>query len=982
MPRQDHRVALRTMTRHRLFFAFFILILALLSAAEIRAQGVNFGIPPMWNFPKKTYRAGTQNWDAAQDSRGVLYWANNNGLLRYDGTNWSCLPVANHTIVRSVVIDAATDRIFVGAQSEMGYFSLDKNGCLAYHSLVGLLPESQRTFEDVWDIAFAGDDVFFRTNRVVFQYSNGRIRTHEPGGELTALFATNRGLVLQQDFSRLLVFQNGVFEPFFQVFEIQSALTGALPWQGDTLLLTSLKNGVFYISGDYAGRWTTLHDALLREKRIYASTALPNGQLALGTSLDGLIVLDRQRRVFRHLTKKSGLQNNNILNTFSDRSGNLWLGLDNGIDCVMLNSPFTSVIPDGELQGTGYTAAVFQNRLYLGVSNGVYTAPWQSFYDPENEPFFQKVSGSDGQVWSLITPGNELLMGHHEGAFRLEGQQAGRLSAGPGAWTFVPLSAGYLLGGAYDGLSLYRKSGQNWVYDQKLPGLDESCRIMVKDADGAVWVSHPYRGVYRVDWSPGRKNEIAVKFFNARNGLPSDLNNYVFQIAGKAVFATEKGVYRYDQTTGAFIPDQDFNRMLGTSNRVQYLREDARGNIWYVTAQEVGLLLIDDFGLKKTVRKKIFPELTGKLVGGFEFIYPVDESNVFFGAEQGFIHYNAAAGPGADTMLQVVFSAISASGTRDSMLYGGVWPSASPDAAPVLEAGWNNLRFAFSATDFVNPALIQYRMQLVGLERGWSEWSAETTRDYTNLGPGKYVFQVQARRKNGPESAILTFSFRIRPPWYASLTARVLYALALAGLFGWFLFRQRKKFESEKAQLTVTHRQKEAQHLREVEQSKAALTEIQHEKLEAEIRFKNQELASVTMHLVQKGEILLTIQEALNQILEKSTHPAVKKEIQQLLNLLNFDVKLDEDWEQFAFRFDQVHVDFLKHLRERFPQLSTNDHKLCAFLRMNLITKEIAPLLNISVRGVEASRYRLRKKLGLPNDANLTDFMMDISKLA
>ncbi len=714
------------MTRHRFSKRIFFWILALFCGPGLAAQGVNFGIPPMWNFPKKSYQAGTQNWDAAQDSRGIMYWANNNGLLRYDGTNWSCLPVANHTIVRSVAIDAK-GRIFTGAQSEMGYFQSEKNGCLAYHSLVELLPAGQRTFEDVWDIAFAGDEVFFRTNRVVFQYVNGRIATHEPGGELSALFATPRGLVLQQNLNQLLIFRNGRFEPYLEVPELKSAFTGAMPWTGDTLLFSSLKNGLFYLSGDHAGRWATPHDALLQEKRIYTATALPKGQIALGTSLDGLIVMDRQRRVFRHLTKKSGLQNNNILNTFCDRSGNVWLGLDNGIDCVVLNSPFNSVIPDGELQGTGYTAAVFQNQLYLGVSNGVYAAPWKSFYNPQQEPFFQKIGATDGQVWSLNSLGDELLMGHHEGAFRISGQSARRISAEPGAWTFVQLSDDYLLGGAYNGLLLYRKTAQGWVFDQKLEGLDESCRIMVRDEDGALWVSHPYRGLYRVSWSPERKSEITVQFYDSTKGLPSDLNNYVFQIAGKAVFATEKGVYRYDRARDAFVPDEDFKRMLGDTQRIQYLREDAKGNIWYVTAGEVGILLIDDFGLKKEVRKKVFPELAGKLVGGFEFIYPADEQNVFFGAEQGFIHYNAAAGPGSDTLLQVVFSTISAGGTRDSLLYGGLWPAAPDEEFPVLQAGWNNLRFDFSATDYTNPALLQYRVQLMGYERSWSDWTSETT---------------------------------------------------------------------------------------------------------------------------------------------------------------------------------------------------------------------------------------------------------------
>jgi DNA-binding CsgD family transcriptional regulator len=190
--------------------------------------------------------------------------------------------------------------------------------------------------------------------------------------------------------------------------------------------------------------------------------------------------------------------------------------------------------------------------------------------------------------------------------------------------------------------------------------------------------------------------------------------------------------------------------------------------------------------------------------------------------------------------------------------------------------------------------------------------------------------------------------------------------------------RQRRKFEHEKERLTERHLQITAEQQREVEQSKAALTAIQNDKLEDEIRFKNQELAAATMHLVQKGEILLTVKDNLNQILEQSTNPTVKKEIQQLLNLLNFDAKLDEDWEQFAFHFDQVHVDFLKRLREHYPQLSINDYKLCAYLRMNLTTKEIAPLLNISVRGVEASRYRLRRKLELSNDVNLTDLILGL----
>ena len=962
---------------------FFLLIVLFFSGLDLKAQGINLGIPPTWNFPNKVYHAGTQNWDAAQDIRGVMYFANNVGLLQYDGNNWSCLPVTNHTIVRSVAI-ADDNRIYVGAQSEFGYYFPDSDGFLRYHSLVSLLPEAMRHFEDVWDICFWKGDVFFRTNQMVFQYSGDKVKVHQPASEFTAMYLTGNGILLQANFTSLLIFKNEVFEPYIDYPAITSAITGVIPWKSDTLLLSTLKNGIFYIHNNTPGKWTTLYDPLLKEKRVYTACILPGYQLAIGTSLDGLLVLDDHRRIYRHLTKKTGLQNNNILCTFADRGGNIWLGLDNGIDCVILDAPFSSIIPDRELLSTGYTAAVFDDYLYMGVSDGIYVAPWQSYYDPEKGPFIQKIQATDGQAWGLKTIGNQLLLGHHEGAFQLNGTTARRFSSIPGSWTFLELSADYLLGGNYNGLTLYRKSADGWVLDQKLPGLNESCRIMVRDSDGIIWVSHPYRGVYRIEWQPEQKEKLKVQFLDSRQGLPSNLNNYVYEIAGKAVFATNKGVYRYDKVTGKFIPDQDFIKNLGADRRVKYLKEDARGNIWYVVENEVGMLMVNDLGLRKEARKKVFSELDNKLVGGFEFIYPYDDNNVIFGAEQGFIHYNAAASSSQDS-LQVILTKVTATGFKDSLIFGG-WHldngkaglRQADELAPVLERRLNNLQFIFSAPDYKDPGSLQYRTQLKGLTEKWSEWSAETKQNYTNLGAGNYTFMVQARSKDGRESAIVTYSFRIQPPWYGSTLAFIIYFLLLAGLIAGSLLGQKRKFEKEKDLLKEQHEAVKAQHIRQVEQTKAALIQIQNEKLEAEISFKNKELASATLHLVQKGEILVTIQEALNQILAKSKNPEVKKETQHLINLLNFDATLDDGWEQFAHHFDLVHVDFLKRLREKYPQLSANDEKLSAYLRMNLSTKETAQLMNISVRGVEASRYRLRKKLHLSNEANLVEFMMKV----
>ncbi|HZV68837.1 MAG TPA: triple tyrosine motif-containing protein [Saprospiraceae bacterium] len=972
-------------THQKDFVEILLILLALVLLPSVsNSQSVNIGVPPIWNYSRKIYKAGTQNWDAAQDRSRQIYFANNDGLLRFDGNEWTIFPVSNHTIVRSVAIDQ-DNRIYTGAQSEIGYFYPGANGVLTYHSLIGLLPPDHRTFEDVWDIVFYEKRVFFRTNRSVFEYNGEQIKIHEIPGDIASLAYTSLGLLLQKGIHEILIFEDGAFRPYRNIHGLESAITGTIPWTNDTILFSSLKNGMFYMTDQDAGRWNTAHDDVLIEKRIYTSTRLSNGNIALGTSLDGLIVVDKQRRMYRHLNKKHGLQNNNILNAFCDHAGNLWLGLDNGIDCVVLDSKFTSIFPDGELHATGYSAAVFDHQLYLGVSNGAYIAPWQSYYDPEQGPFFQRVEHGEGQVWGFTKFEHELLMGHHEGAFQIRDNMATSLTTEPGTWLYVELNDHYMLAGTYTGLVLYKKEDDQWVYDRKINGIQESCRIMVKDADGSIWVSHPYRGLYQVVWNEENKYDPQIRFFDQSGGLPSNLNNYVFRIAGKAVFGTEKGVYAFDKIQNRFVPDSSFNNIMGAGHRVKAMKEDIKGNIWYAMDDEVGILMIDDHGVKKEVLKKILPELGGKLVGGFEFIYPIDEYNVLFGTEEGFVHYDAHADGTQNDSLYILLDDVRAGRNQDSVLFGGYFLPGNIigiSEPHELTSNLNSLSFSFSATDYKTPQLVQYRTKLEGLEDEWSPWSTDTDRDFTSLGAGTYTFHAQARIRDGIESNVVSYVFRIPPPWYLTTTAKVMYALCILGFFSGFIFRQRIKFESEKAKLTFTHQEKEAIAIREVEQSKAALSEIQHEKLEVEIKYKNQELALTTMHLVQKAEILLAVQEGLHQIREKSPDQSVKKEVQQLLNMVNFDVKLDEDWEHFAHHFDQVHVDFLKHLRERFPQLSTSDLKLCAYLRMNLSTKEIAPLLNISVRGVEGSRYRLRKKLDLSNDANLTEFILRLSPTA
>jgi DNA-binding CsgD family transcriptional regulator len=196
----------------------------------------------------------------------------------------------------------------------------------------------------------------------------------------------------------------------------------------------------------------------------------------------------------------------------------------------------------------------------------------------------------------------------------------------------------------------------------------------------------------------------------------------------------------------------------------------------------------------------------------------------------------------------------------------------------------------------------------------------------------------------------------------------------------YFLNRwQRNKYRLQKARHDED--QKKLQYLHQLEIDKAAneLIKLGNEKLEAEVDFKNSELATSAMHLVQKGELLSKVKAELNRLIKVLDNENAINELKKMIKVLSEDDKMDKDWDHFAQHFDKVHRDFVVVLKEKHPTITGNELKLSAYLRMNLSTKEIAQLMNISVRGIEISRYRLRKKLGISSEVNLFDYLISLA---
>lgn len=947
-----------------------LLYYIIIATLTVSGQNITGNIPFITNYPKEIYKAGTQTWDITQDFTGRIYFANNDGMLSYDGNVWQIHTLPNKTIVRSLAIDEGGN-IYVGGQDEFGRFEADSRGNLVFHSLKSVIPEAHRSFEDVWDIVLDGTRIFFRTTRCIYLIDGDRCSVYP--AEATFHFLGKSGSqVLAQDQRGLLIYADGEWKSLPGSGDFGKYIVSGLSALNKSLLVHTLKNGSFVLQGGTYRRWS--HETLdfFNKAWINSSSVLPNGRIALGTSQSGVVILQPDGTPLQWIRKQSGLQNNNILALFCDRTGSLWVGMNNGLDYIESSSPFSIIFPDGDLKDAGYAAGILGDEIFLGTNNGLYRAKWSTYTNPFRETMYEKVPNSSGQVWGLNKIGNQIFLGHHEGAFSIQNGNLQQLNSVPGAWKFVELPAfpGYMVSGNYDGVYLYHQVNGRWEFVKKLPGLNESSRIITPDEKGNLWVSHPYRGIYRLSF-PNDPQNTEVSFFDSGKGLPLDNFNSVYLVRNQIMAATARGVYQFNYEKEVFEPNITLNEYLGENSWVKLLKEDQNGNIWFVVGNETGLLSVEEKGLETEITRIDLPELSEKLVKGHEFIYPYDDHNVFFPSERGFIHYDPRHDQPSDSLFTCFINHVRMIASRDSVVFGGFEGNLDFERKESASFDYkqNAFKFSFTSTRYDQAAEIEFRYQLKGFEKEWNTWTTVNSKEYTNLSPGNYEFLVKARDQQGNQSQTARYQFVITPAWYASNTAQIIYVLAVILILAIMLWLPRKRFQRETDELrTIMSQQKEEQHQQ--------ISQLNSVRLNEEVRHKNQELATATMHLVQKNEILTKIRSELTKIKGVSGEADRVKKIGNLIRLIEYDLQIDKDWEQFAYHFDQVHRDFLKRLSEEFPQLTPTDHRLCAYLRMNLSSKEIAPLMNISVRGVETGRYRLRKKMDLDHDVNLNEFMM------
>lgn len=962
--------------RKALLFIVFTLLFAIncVKAADIK----NIGTPYVQNYTKAIYQAGNQNWSVTKDEHGIMYFGNSEGLLTFDGKYWQSYPMPNRLIVRSVAADGK-GKVYAGGFGEFGYWENNKSGSLTYHSLIGLIPKKYRPLnEEIWKIYIDNNQIIFQSFGTIFVYTNGRIDVVKAANPFLFLFRISKRYFVEQVNAGLFELKNKKLE-YIAGSNIlgNSGILSILPFPHNKYLIGTAHNGLFIYDGTRIYSWNSPANDFLKAYQLNNGAVIPGKYFVYGTILNGIVIIDTAGNVVQQINKSSGLQNNTVLSLYTDDEQNLWAGLDNGIDRIEVNSPLYFYFDKTGRFGTVYSSIIFNNKIYLGTNQGLFYSDWIT--DDSKKLFqsfdFKLIPGSQGQVWDLSLQDGRLLCGHNDGTFQVNGSAISKISSVNGGWTIKKLNDNLLIQGTYTGLVIYKKdSGGNWVFDHKIEGFGEPSRYVERDNKGQIWVSHAYKGIYKITLNPDLKKATSVKYYDERSGLPGSYNINVFDLDNHIVFTSDAGFYTYDDISDRFYKYQQLNKTLGTFARSNKIIPALGKKYWFINHGRVALADFSQPG-KVDIDSNRFNILDGRMVQNYENISRINNLIYLISVDDGFVILNDE-----DALQRKRVKLPDVLIRRVENITDGSTSVPDNNLGDEIEIPYsqNNIRISYSLP-FYRQEKIRFQYFLEGYSHQWSDWNTQTQKEFTNLDHGTYHFKVRAKINEQAVSPDTIYTFTVLAPWYATDIAIVCYLLLLIPVY--YLIRAYYKHKLRRHQQHIhekLQREQEEYLRQEAIANEQRIVKIKNEQLQADLAGKNRELANSAMNIVYKNELLQKISDEMAHLKDSSGKKLSDDQLKRIQKVIDDGMSDERDWNLFESSFNEAHESFFKKLKMQYPDLVPNDLKLCAYLRMNMSSKEMASLLNISLRGVEIRRYRLRKKLNLEHDKNLVEFLMEL----
>jgi len=644
--------------------------------------------------------------------------------------------------------------------------------------------------------------------------------------------------------------------------------------------------------------------------------------------------------------------------------------LDKGIAFFKLNSSISYIHSFSPSVGAIYSIGYKAPELYIGTNQGLYKAKLNP--DKKGIENIRLEPKIKGQVWSIDQFGDQLLCGNNEETYEI-------LPSGPRI--ISPVKGGIcikkglihgkevLVQGTYTQLCIYTKIDGQWVFCNSLESFVNPIKYVEIDYTGTIWASHLHQGLYAIHLTPDLKKIDNIKTYNTIDNKHIYPIN-VFSVNNRVVFTDNTNFYTFDDIRKEIVPFDELNKSLGffsRSYRVCHFKSDL---YWFIQNNEAALVKVNQNSVKvlDVFQYSLFLNQT---IDDNQNVVPISDNECLFTIENGLVLYKL------DTLKRDVSSTIlqmRSIQTSDAESRKAIFLPIFSESVPTTPYKRNRIVFTVSFPLFNDLYNVNYRYKLEGLDKLWGEPTTSSQKVYNYLPHGEYVLKVEVITNSGIKLSETSYSFIVEPPFYLSLTAKILYfVLILLFIVGLYFYVQHLFLVKKKK----IHLEQEEIRRHEIEKRELKIIALKKDKLELELKVKSKELAGSTMTIIKKNEIIKTIKEEVINQKKVLGIQYPNKYYDKLIRLLDENLSSEDDWAIFQTNFDRIHENFFLNLRTKYPDLTSNDLRFCAYLHLNLSSKDIAHLMNISPKGVEVARYRIRKKIGIPSTKSLTEFMIE-----
>jgi serine phosphatase RsbU (regulator of sigma subunit) len=800
--------------------------------------------PLSYHYTPQQFNAHPLIWAMIQDARGILFAANNDGVLEFDGKSWRLIP----TPIQVLSIDTdANGWIFVCCKTDYGYLHLTPTGSYQYRSLAGGKQQHRQRYDKVFRIPEGV--CFVGTDELIVCKFNGKLvdqQVYKSPGAIIGAGKIDNAILLYLKGGGIQKFAQGKFQPV-AAFAAEVGVPAILPLPSGKIIIASYNAGLFQLQGNTVSNFSTQCDAALKSKEIYTAALLPNGNIALATFSDGVYVINENGQQLAHYNKSNVLPDNNLYSCFADSFGCLWLGHGRGLTRLLVSAPIRQFTG---FQGKMNAILSAQGKIWLSTTTGILASN-------DTKTGFEPITGIRTECWDMLEFNNRVLVSSNEGVYEIVNNKAIQIS--PRTYVTKMLASKHFpnrvwlasigIDATGSRLAAIELKNGNWQPVTNISNFRYDITGIAETSNGNLVVGTFTNGVLAV---------------NTTNNKISSLNQMK---TGKTYLTTSgNSIYLQDITNFGIL------RAAGSVDSIALLpalSAIAGNNSSLLTADNT-LYLSTERGLLR-LNSQLLPDSISwlGLIAEKVNVIAVDKAanNLWFSVHD--VLYQVEL----DHPLPIKkpMAMIRQISTQDSGRFYGQFqtaenlPSLMPSGITEFPYTQNSIYFTLGATGLAMTAPVEFSFWLEGVNSSWSRWSSNYTIYYPNLAPGNYRLQIRARNALGQISEPFMYSFEIITPWYRTMGALSLAGLGLVGiviisfrsLLRWNLARL--EAANKKLEALVQERTQEVMAQKAEVEARNKQVEVQNQLIEKQ----KEELVNALHEITDSIEYAQRIQHAL-----------------------------------------------------------------------------------------------------------------------